>query len=120
MARMTVARLVEQLRVESFRLAQIHALEADRTLRTQIADAVDGVCRNVAEALTCDQGRQSARLIRRARSSLTEVQDGLRRSVSRRYVSDVDVKPAQEALSKLYPALSCLLTHCGEPAHRLE
>ena len=57
-----VWQLGDQHRVEIFRLTKRPAFHADLKLRSQLDDASDSVCRNVAEGFGCKSDREFARL----------------------------------------------------------
>jgi four helix bundle protein len=83
--------------------------DADTKLRAQIADAADGVCRYITEALATDRDREFARFVRLARGSLRDLQDGLRAALLKRAFAERDVRDIRELLSRLHPALTALL-----------
>jgi len=72
-----VWQLADQLRIEVFRLTKWGRFHADFKLRSQLDDAVDSVCRNIAEGFG-GTDREFANFLRIARRSLNEVQDGFR------------------------------------------
>ena len=76
-----VWQLGDQLRAEVYALTKRRRLQADLKLRSQLDDAVDSVCRNIAEGFGCQSNREFARFLRIARRSLNEVQDELRSAV---------------------------------------
>ena len=65
-----VWRLGDQHRLEVFRLTKRPGFYADLKLRSQLDDASDSVCRNIAEGLGCKSDREFARFLRIARRSL--------------------------------------------------
>jgi len=69
-----VWQLGDALRVEIFTITKRAPLRADLKLRSQLDDAIDSVCRNIAEGFGCDD-REFARFLCIARRSLNEVQD---------------------------------------------
>lgn len=116
---MTVARhfsdlivwqLADQLRIEVFQLTKRGRFHADFKLRSQLDDAVDSVCRNIAEGFG-GTDREFANFLRIARRSLNEVQDGFRSAQLKEHVSEADLKPARSLLRRIFPALSSLLRH---------
>jgi four helix bundle protein len=70
-----VWQLADQHRVQVFALTKRTPLYADLKLRSQIDDAVDSVCRNVAEGFGCETHREFARFVRIARRSMNEVRE---------------------------------------------
>jgi len=111
--------LADQVRLEVFKVTQAQALDADHRLRSQIDDAAGSICRHIAEALSADRDLDFARFVRRARASVTDVQDGFNRAVLKKYLAETDLRDARELLSRLYPALSWLLADCSASSQRL-
>ena len=107
---LVVWKLGDQLRAEVFRLTKAR-VRSDFKLRSQLDDAVDSVCRNIAEGFGCQSNREFARFLRIARRSLNEVQDELRSAVLKEYVSDDDLVSVRALMRRLYPALASLLRH---------
>lgn len=116
--RLLVWQLADQLRTEVFKVTARDAFDADHKLRTQTDDAVDAICRNIAEALGTDRDRDFARFVRLARSSVNDVQDALRRAQMKKMAADADVRHVRELLSRLYPALSSLLTESSRTSNQ--
>ena len=105
-----VWQLADQLRAEVFQLTKRRPFYADLKLRSQIDDAADSVCRNIAEGFG-GTDREFANFLRIARRSLNEVQDGFRSAQLKEYVSDADLGVARSLLRRIFPALSSLLRH---------
>ena len=103
--------LADQLRLEVFKITKLPSLDADTKLRSRIDEAAASVCRHVTEAFGCDRDREFARFVRLACSSIADVQDGVRASLTKKYVTEKDVAPVREVLSRLHPALTSLLAH---------
>ena len=105
-----VWQLGDELRGEIFRLTKQRPLHADLKLRSQLDDAVDSVCRNIAEGFGCGD-REFTRFLRIARRSLNEVQDELHSALLKAHITEADVVPARKLMRRLYPALSSLIRH---------
>jgi four helix bundle protein len=105
-----VWQLADQLRVEVFGLTKRVPFRADFKARSQLDDAADSVCRNIAEGFGCGD-REFARFLRIARRSANEVQDGFRSALIKEHVTDADLAAARSLLRRLFPALSSLLRH---------
>ena len=82
----------------------------DVRLQTQIDDAVQAVCRCTADALAAERAQDVARFVRMARAAISDIQNGLRAAVVKRALDERDLSGVRELLSRLYPALSSLLT----------
>ena len=102
--------LADQLRIEVFHLTKRGRFHADLKLRSQLDDAADSACRNIAEGFG-GTDREFANFLRIARRSLNEVQDGFHSAQLKQYVSDADLSPARSLLRRIFPALSSLLRH---------
>ena len=105
-----VWQLADQLRIEVFQLTKRGRFHADWKLRSQLDDAADSACRNIAEGFA-GTDPEFAKFLRIARRSLNEVQDSFRSARLKEYVSDADLRPARLLLRRIFPALSSLLTH---------
>lgn len=97
-----VWQLADQLRIQVFGLTKKMPFSADFKLRSQIDDAADSVCRNIAEGCGC-KDREFARFLRIARRSLNEVQDQFRSATLKRYVSDRDLAEPRKLLRRSTP-----------------
>jgi four helix bundle protein len=106
-----VWQLADQHRVEVFALTERTSLRRDFKLRSQIDDAADSVCRNIAEGFGSESHREFARFLRIARRSLNEVQDGFRSAQIKRHIVEDDLRAARQLQRRLYPAISSLLRH---------
>jgi four helix bundle protein len=115
-----VWQLADQHRVQVFALTRRTPLHADLKLRSQIDDAADSVCRNVAEGFGCETHREFARFVRIARRSMNEVQDGLRSAVIKEYLTDDDLTAVRQFQRRLYRAIAKLLAYLDgdHGAHR--
>jgi four helix bundle protein len=105
-----VRQLADQLRVLVFGLTRQMPFAADFKLRSQIDDAADSVCRNIAEGFGCTD-REFARFLRIARRSLNEVQDQFRSATLKGYVSDRDLAEPRKLMRRIYPGLGSLIRH---------
>ena len=105
-----VWQLADQLRIEVFQLTKRERFHVDWKLRSQLDDAADSACRNIAEGFA-GTDPEFAKFLRIARRSLNEVQDSFRSARLKEYVSDADLRPARLLLRRIFPALSSLLRH---------
>lgn len=101
--------LGDQIRQQVFAVTQTRQFAADLKLRSQLDDAADSVCRNIAEGFACKSDKEFARFVRIGRRSLNEVQDCFRSALLKRYVTNSDLAPARKLMRRLYPALSSFL-----------
>jgi len=84
-----VWQLADRLRAEVFQLTKRRPFHSDLKLRSQIDDAADSVCRNIAEGFG-GTDREFANFLRIARRSLNEVQDGFRSARLKEYAPTSD------------------------------
>ena len=106
-----VWKLGDEHRIEVFALTKRPRFRADFRLRSQIDDAADSVCRNVAEGFGCETHREFARFVRIGRRSLNEVQDGLRSAVIKEYLTEADLASVRLLQRRLYASIAGLLRH---------
>ena len=108
--------LGDELRVQVFELTKKRPFAADLKLRSQLDDAADSVCRNIAEGFGCKTDKEFARFVRIGRRSLNEVQDCFRSAQLKNYVTDSDLIPARQLMRRLYPAISSFLSKLNPDA----
>jgi four helix bundle protein len=106
-----VWQLGDQHRIEVFKLTGRNPMRADLKLRSQLDDAADSVCRNIAEGFGCQSHREFARFVRISRRSLNEVQDGFRSALEKQYVTEDDLVAARRLQRRLYAALASMLRY---------
>ena len=99
------------MRVLVFRLTRRPALDRDLKLRSQTEDAIDSVCRNIAEGFGCRSHVEFARFLEISRRSLNEVMDCLRSAQIKEYVTPADLEPIRKLASRFYPAISRLMAY---------
>ena len=102
--------LGHELRVQVFELTKKRPFAADFKLRSQLDDAADSVCRNIAEGFACKTDREFAKFVRIGRRSLNEVQDCFRSALLKHYVTDNELAEARRLMRRLYPAISAFLS----------
>ena len=105
-----VWQLSEQLRVEVLGITTRPCFRKDFKLRAQLEDAIDSVCRNIAEGFG-GTNQQFAWFLRISRRSLNEVQDELHSARLKGYVTDTDLITARRLVRRIYPAMASLLKH---------
>jgi four helix bundle protein len=109
-----VWQLGDQHRAEVFRLTDRPGLRTDLKLRSQLDDAADSVCRNIAEGFGCQSHREFAKFLRISRRSMNEVQDGFRSAVLKRYLTEEDLAAATRLQRRFYKAMAGFLRHLEE------
>ena len=103
--------LADQLRVQTLTLTGRARFAKDFKLNCQTEDAVNSVCRNIAEGFGCESHVEFARFLKISRRSLNEVQDALRGARLKGYVDDADLEGIAVLSRRLYPALSRLIAY---------
>src|SRR5262245_19903311 len=106
-----VWKLAEEIRVEVFKLTDKPAFAADLRARSQAEDAVNSICRNIAEGFGCETHAEFARYLEISRRSLNELHDILHSARLKKYVTASDVAPIKQLSRRLYPAFSRFITY---------
>jgi four helix bundle protein len=100
-----VWQLADQIRVLVFKLTQRECFARDLKLHSQTEDAVNSVCRNIAEGFGCKH-KEFARFLEISRRSLNELGDSFRAAQLKRYVTAHDYEPIWRLTQRLYPAFA--------------
>jgi four helix bundle protein len=79
--------LADELRIEMLKFTSREPLSKDWKFRAQIVDALDSICRNVAEGFAADTHGGFAWYLRVSLRSLNELRDALRSMLLKRYDS---------------------------------
>jgi len=103
--------LADQIRVETFRLTRRGEFARDFRHQSQAEDAVDSVCRNIAEGFGCESHAEFARFLEIARRSLNELLDTLRSAELKGYVSSTELVPIHGLAHRAFPALGNLMAY---------
>ena len=110
--------LADALRVETFKLTRRLPFARDFKHQAQAEDAVDSVCRNIAEGFGCTSHAEFARFLEISRRSLNELLDTFRSARLKGYVSADDVVPIHELARRLYPALNRFIAYLRQNPNR--
>ena len=102
---LVVWKLADETRLETLKLTARTDFSRDLKLRSQAEDAINSVCRNIAEGFGCDTHGEFARFLGFARRSLNELQDALRGAELKRYITAADQASIRTLLRRLYPAM---------------
>ena len=100
-----VWQLADQIRVLVFKLTERERFARDLKLHSQTEDAVNSVCRNIAEGFACKH-KEFARFLEISRRSLNELGDSFRTAQLKRYVTARDYEPIWRLTHRLYPAFA--------------
>ena len=105
-----VWQLADQIRVHVFKLTARARFARDFRLHSQTEDAVNSVCRNIAEGFGCKH-KEFARFLEISRRSLNELGDSFRTAQLKRYVTPHDYEPIWQLTHRLYPAFARLIRY---------
>ncbi len=100
--------LADELRVAAFAFTRRPQFSRDFKHRGQAEDAIDSICRNIAEGFGCESPREFARFLEVSRRSLNEVTDTLRSAQLKGYVSAEELAPIRTLTRRLYAAIGSL------------
>ena len=110
--------LADGIRVTVFELTARAAYRRDFKLHAQTEDAIQSVCRNIAEGFGADTHREFRRFLIIARRSLNELIDSLRSAELKHHVTPEDLWPIHALSRRLYPALAGLIRHLEHSGRR--
>ena len=108
---LVVWQLADELRQQSVKLTGRPTYLRNVSLREQTDDAIDSICRNVAEGFSADTHGQFAWFLRISRRSLNEVQDALLSAQHKQILSPADLAEARILIKRLRPALDRLIDY---------
>jgi four helix bundle protein len=114
---LVVWQLAEHIRIETFKLTRREVFARDFKHQRQTEDAVDSVCRNIAEGFSCDH-IEFARFLEISRRSLNEVLDCLHSAELKGYVSSEEVIAIRALARREFPALSNLIAYLRRTGNR--
>ena len=98
------------MRIETLKLTSRPPFTHDFKLRDQTNDAIDSVCRNIAEGFGGSHA-DFARFLEYSRKSLNELQDCIRSAQLKGYVSGVEASAIYDLRRRLYPALNNFIAY---------
>ena len=108
---LVVWQLADQIRTAVYPLTQRPPFSSDRRLREQAEDAIESVCRNIAEGFGCDSDAEFLRFLVYSRRSLNELVDSLRAAETKGHIRSADVIEIQALSRRFYPAMGGLMRH---------
>ena len=108
---LTVWKLADELRVETLKLTSRPAFARNLKAQTQAEDAVNSICRNIAEGFGCESHGQFAWFLRISRRSLNELQDAFRGAEQKGYVTSSDRTPVRALTRRSFPALNRFIAY---------
>lgn len=97
--------LADVLRRKIFALTTRPPFARDRKAREQLDDAINSVCRNIAEGFPCGHV-EFARFLEISLRSLNEVRDALYAAALKSYITDEELRALWHRADRLAPALA--------------
>ena len=110
-SQLIIWQLADELRCEILKLTARPEFERHRRLREQTNDAIDSVCRNIAEGFGADTHAQFAWFLRISRRSLNEVQDALLSAQEKENVTAAELSSVRALIKRLFPGLNRLISY---------
>jgi four helix bundle protein len=105
-----VWRLGDELRVLVFTFTERTAWQRNHRLHSQTEDAINSVCRNIAEGFGCKH-KEFARYLQISRRSLNELGDAFRAACLKGYVTAHEAESVWRLSHRMYPAYAGLIHH---------
>ena len=105
-----VWKLADELRRQIFSLTNRPRFARDFKAREQLDDAINSVCRNIAEGFPCGH-IEFARFLEFSRRSLNEVRDALHAASLKGYVSEEELPALLRLANRLAPALARFIAY---------
>ena len=101
----------DQLRTEVFKLTARPKFARDLKAQGQADDAVNSVCRNIAEGFACDTHGEFARFLTFSQRSLNEVRDAIRGAMQKGYITSADHAAIEHLAIRLRPPLARFIAY---------
>ncbi len=108
---LVVWQLANELRVHVIAFTARAPFSHDRKRREQIEDAIDSVCRNIAEGFGCGSDPGFAHYLEIARGSLFETTDAIRSARLRGHVSTEEANKCFALANRMKPALDRFIAY---------
>lgn len=102
--------LADQMRVLVLKLTARERFARDVKLHAQTEDAVNSVCRNIAEGFSCKH-KEFARFLEISRRSVDELQDAFRSAQLKGYVTAREYEPIWRLMHRMDPAYAKLIKY---------
>jgi len=110
-SQLRVWKLADELRAEVFALTARPKFARDFKAQGQADDAINSVCRNIAEGFGCGTHAEFANFLVFSRRSLNEVRDAIRAARMKGYVNADDLQRVSDLVHRLHPALSRFIAY---------
>ncbi|HEY1308023.1 MAG TPA: four helix bundle protein [Vicinamibacterales bacterium] len=110
-SQLRVWKLADTLRAEVFEFTARPKFARDFKAQEQADDAINSVCRNIAEGFGWGTHAEFANFLVYSRRSLNEVRDAIRGARMKGYVSADDLQRVSDLAHRLHPALSRFIAY---------
>jgi len=106
-----VWQLADELRIETIQLTKRPEYNRNFRLREQTDDAIDSVCRNIAEGFAADTHGQFAWFLRVSKRSLDELKDAYHSAEQKRLLTAADLIACRRLIHRVSPALNRFIAY---------
>jgi four helix bundle protein len=113
-----VWQLADEIRQEVFKLTKRPRFARDFKAQGQADDAINSVCRNIAEGFACETHGEFATFLVYSVRSLNEIQDAMRGAEEKGYVNTDEVAPILQLFKRLFPALGRFIAYLRRTPNR--
>jgi four helix bundle protein len=113
-----VWQLADEIRREIFTLTKRPPFARDFKAQGQADDAINSVCRNIAEGFACETHGEFATFLVYSVRSLNEVQDAMRGAEEKGYADAKDLALTRQLFKRLFPALGRFIAYLRRTPNR--
>jgi four helix bundle protein len=113
-----VWQLADEIRREVFKLTKRPRFARDFKAQGQADDAINSVCRNIAEGFACETHGEFAMFLVYSVRSLNEVQDAMRGAQEKGYADAKDLALIRQLFRRLFPALGRFIAYLRRTRNR--
>ena len=113
-----VWQLADEIRREVFKLTKRPRFARDFKAQGQADDAINSVCRNIAEGFACETHGEFATFLVYSVRSLNEVQDAMHGAQGKGYADAADLAMIRQLFKRLFPALGRFIAYLRRTPNR--
>jgi four helix bundle protein len=113
-----VWQLADEIRRDVFKLTKRPPFARDFKAQGQADDAINSVCRNIAEGFACETHGEFATFLVYSVRSLNEVQDAMRGAEEKGYADAKDLALIRQLFKRLFPALGRFIAYLRRTRNR--
>jgi len=113
-----VWQLADEIRREVFKLTGRPPFARDFKAQGQADDAINSVCRNIAEGFACETHGEFATFLVYSVRSLNEVQDAMGGAAEKGYADAKDLALIRQLFKRLFPALGRFIAYLRRTRNR--